>query len=88
VNDQPKPKLELTPHQLCAILIIESQCAQLQLGANQLGGFLGLKREAEMLLNAIQVLQKDKERLIHDWSKQVQIVPASAIQAIPSLVKP
>ncbi len=83
MNDKPKNELRLTPHQLAAMLVLDAQVAQLQIGANQLGGFLGLKREADILVNAIQVIQKDKERLVESWAKTIQIVPASALPPPP-----
>lgn len=72
------PKMELTPMQLAAVLVIEGQIAQLQVGANQLGGFLGLKREADILINAIQVITKDRDALVASWAKQVKIYGADA----------
>ena len=76
----PKPKtMELNSNQLAALLVLDGQSAQLQIGANQLGSFLKLKREADILIAAIELIQKEKEKLISDWAKLIQIVPASAL---------
>ncbi len=75
---QPK-QLQLEPLQLGALLVIDGCAVALQTGANQLGGFLGLKREADLLLKALGVLQVEKEQLMADWQRKLVVAPASAL---------
>lgn len=75
-------QLELTPTQLAAMLVIDAQVAQLQIAANQLGGFLKMTREADLIVSAMKVLAEGKERLVQEWARKVQIVPAGALPAI------
>ena len=75
--------LSLTPHQLGAMLVLDSLIVGLQTGANQLGGFLGLKREGDILANAMHSLAREKELLMSSWAKQVQVFPAAALPPPP-----
>lgn len=75
--------LRLTPHQLGAMLVFDAQLASLQVGANQLGGFLKLEREATVLVGAIQHIQREKDKLMAEWAKAVQIFPVAAMPALP-----
>lgn len=80
----PEPqKLELTPHQLATVLVLDSCCVALQTGMNQLGGFLGLTREASILEERLKDLSREKEKLLQSWSRKVQLVPAAAMPPAP-----
>lgn len=84
-NTKEQQVLRLTPEQLCTLLVFEAQAAQLQTAANQLGGFLGLKAEAEVLLSAKGHLDAAKVRMQAEWQRTVQVAqPAD----VPRLVTP
>lgn len=85
MSEKKTERLDLTPMQLAAVLVIESQIAQLQIAANQLGGWLKLTREADILVNAMQIIVKDTEKLKADWAKQVKIFPEAALA--PGLIR-
>lgn len=79
-------KIQLTAQQLATLLVLEGACAQLQTGANQLGAFLGLKREADVLVQAIQLIDREKQSLTKEWERTIQIVGAGALpKAAPDL---
>ncbi len=80
---QTHKKLTLTAPQLATMLILEAQMNQLQIGANQLGGFLKLTKEADILVNAIQFIGRQKEALMEEWDRKVQLAPAGAIIEAP-----
>lgn len=86
--------IALTTHQLAALLVLEAQAQQLQIGANQLGGFLKLKAEADILVEAIALIQRKTGELRAQWARTVQIVDAASMPAAPvingkpTLVKP
>lgn len=71
--------LSLQPMQLAAMLVLDAAIAYLQIGANQLGGFLKLEREADILVQAMNVIGNQKSALMAEWENKVQIVPASAM---------
>lgn len=75
-------KLDLNPMQLATVLIFDLCGTTLSTGINQLGGFLGLRREAEMLGQALAALQHAKETLIGEWSRKVVVAPAGAMSII------
>ena len=75
-------KLELQPLQLAAALVMDAQIAQLQVGANQLGGFLKLEREANILLEAAQLIGKKRQELMDEWSRRVHLAPANALVGV------
>jgi hypothetical protein len=79
-----KPQdITLQPLQLAALLVLDGCCVALQTGANQLGGFLKLEREAGILMTALKQVTTDKEKLVADWGRKVQLVDASAVQVKP-----
>lgn len=80
----PDQKLELTPHQLATILVLDSCCVALQTGVNQLGGFLGLSREASILEERLKDLVREKEKLMESWKRKVQLVSSMPAPLIPS----
>lgn len=69
---QPK-KLELTPTQLATVLVIDGCVSNLVTGANQLGGWLGLKSEAEVLARIANLLEGEKQKMIADWTTLVKL---------------
>ena len=75
----PKPELVLEPMQLCTMLVLDSVCVALQTGANQLGGFLKLEREASLLAAALKMVSDGKEKLMGEWQRKIQVVPAAAL---------
>lgn len=74
--------LQLDPMQLAAMLVFDGCMVALQTGANQLGGFLKLKREADILVGALDFLNKEKTKLMNEWSNKLVIAPANAITSI------
>ena len=74
----PQKKLDLQPLQLAALLVLDGCAMALSTGANQLGGFLGLKREAEILVRCGQMLDSEKQKLLSDWTQLVKLVPLPA----------
>lgn len=83
-----QPTKRVTAAQLATLLVLEGQMANLQTAANQLGAFLGLKREAEICGDAIAVLSRGMEGLKASWDKQVQLASPSDMpppSVIPSL---
>jgi hypothetical protein len=83
---EPQKKMELTPMQLATMLVLDNCCVTLQTGANQLGGFLGLKREADILHERLKDLVREKEKLIESWGRKIQLVPASAMPPAPPVI--
>ena len=82
VNGQAQ--LQLEPLQLATMLVLDALAKAMETGMNQLGGFLGLKREADIIANALSHLQRDKQRLIEEWQKRIVIAPAAALSVIES----
>ncbi len=76
--------MTVTPHQLATVLVFESHIAQLQVGANQLGGFLKLTSEADTLLEAAQLIAKRRDELQREWASEIKVVSALS----PSLISP
>ena len=64
----PKAELKVTPLQLASTLILEGQMAQLQIGANQLGGALRQTREADILIQAQQLIAREFRKLQQEWA--------------------
>jgi hypothetical protein len=77
-----KQAIRLTPQQLGTLLVLDGLVVALQTGANQLGGFLGLKAEGNLVLQALEVLVKGRDGLRAEWAKAVQLAPASALSAL------
>lgn len=67
-GNPPPPPLRVTLEQLAIILILEQQMAQLQIGANQLGGTLKLTDAADLLLSAQAHLGKGLEKMKKQWA--------------------
>jgi hypothetical protein len=81
-NFAPPPQtIRLTPHQMATMLVIEGAMATLQMGSNQLGGFLGLKDEADLLMSACNHLGKGLEEMKREWEGKVVLVGAGAMPA-------
>lgn len=77
--------LRVTPPQLAIMLVFDAQAQALQMGANQLGGFLGEKEAAEVLLSAKQHIEKAGMRMRAQWERSIQVVaPAD----VPRLIQP
>lgn len=60
--------IKVTPMQLACALVLEAQAAQLQIGANQLGGYLKQVREADILIQAQQLIQRELQKLQKEWA--------------------
>lgn len=69
VAEGPPRSLRLTPQQLAITLLFEAHVAHLQIGANQLGGFLKETEAAEVLISAAKHIEKAKVRLQSRWAK-------------------
>lgn len=76
-------KMRLDANQLATMLILDGAISFLQIGANQLGGFLKLTAEADILMGAIEFIGTRKIALQKEWSGGIQVV-----QALPRLVNP
>ncbi len=77
--------LRLTPHQLATVLVFDGAIAMLQTGANQLGGFLKLKAEADVLISAIELIGSRKVALQKEWGGGIVIAkPAD----VPRMLQP
>lgn len=90
MSEELKPQarqLMLEPMQLAALLVLDAQVAQLQVGANQLGGFLKLHEEADILVRAAQYIQRRKEKLMDGWGRRVQLVGAGAMPPVNGVEK-
>ncbi len=79
---QKQQQLDLQPMQLATLLVLDGACVALQTGANQLGGFLKLEREANILTSALKLVVTEKEKLIAEWGQKVQVVPAGALPKV------
>lgn len=75
-------KLSLEPMQLATLLVFDACGIAIQNGCNQLGGFLGLRREAEMLAQSLAALQHAKDALLAEWQRKVVVAPAGALSVI------
>jgi len=71
-NFTPPPQtIRLTPHQMATMLVVEAQIQALQMGANQLGGFLKLDEEAKLLISAATHLAKGLEKFKRQWESGI-----------------
>ncbi len=82
--EKKQKNIQVTPLQMASLLVLEGQIAQLQVGANQLGGFLKLTKEADILIEAAQLIEKKKVEMQRSWETGIQVVSALS----PSLVAP
>jgi hypothetical protein len=80
----PPPSIRVTPQQLAVLLILEAQMAQLQVGANQLGGTLNLTEAADILVSARDYIQKNLAKLQKKWAGEVVIAQPNEV---PRLVR-
>jgi hypothetical protein len=78
-------QLRLTPLQLVTVMVLEGQAEQLQIAANQLGGWLGLKAEADILVSAREHILRAKTKMQASWLNAVQVVSAADV---PRMVQP
>lgn len=72
-------KMTLTAHQLATVLVLDGAMAALQTGANQLGSFLKLQDEANILVGAINYIGTRKQDLQAQWERRVQLVGAEEL---------
>ncbi len=79
--------LTLQPLQLAALLVIDGILNAMQTGANQLGGFLKLKTEGDILVRSLQILGKEKEALMNDWARSIQVVQALPNGPVNGIIK-
>jgi len=77
--------IHMTPRQLATTLLFEAHIHALELAANQLGGFLSLKDEAAVLLEAREVLAKALLAMRREWEGNIVV---AAADAVPRLVQP
>ena len=61
---QKPQELMLEPMQLAALLVIDGVAMAVQTGANQLGGFLKLEREAQILTKVLALLVHGTARTV------------------------
>lgn len=80
---EPK-NLHVTPMQMATLLVLEGQIAFLQVGANQLGGFLKLTEPADILIEAARLIETKKVALQRSWESGIKVVSALS----PSLIAP
>ena len=79
---QKPQELMLEPMQLAALLVLDGVAMAVQTGANQLGGFLKLEREAQILCKVLALLVDEKKQLVDDWGRKVKLVDASAVAKV------
>ncbi len=78
LNAPPQaPTIQVTPEQMAVLLVFEGQVAQLQIAANQLGGWLGLKAAADVIVSAREHIEAAKVRMQAEWSRAI-VVPQPA----------
>lgn len=76
-------RVRITPDQLATLLVLDAAMAALQTGANQLGGYLGLKDEAEILTGAIAFVGSRRDELQRQWSAAAQVAqPGDVAQLV------
>ena len=69
----------LNANQLATMLMFELQSAQLRTAASQLGGWMKLEREAKVLVDAADSIERQKVDFIKEWQRTIQIVSAAAM---------
>ncbi len=84
MTTEKQKSVNVTPLQLASLLVLEGQIAQLQVGANQLGGFLKLTESADILIEAAQMIEKKKVAMQRSWETGIKVVSAIS----PTLVAP
>jgi len=85
MSDTPlngQQEIRLTPEQMAAMLVIEGLLQAIQVGVNQLGGFIKYTPAAEILANAGAVLGRDYMAMRKQWERSVVVAPASALSVI------
>lgn len=75
---QPK----FTGKQAAVLMTLDMVCVVLQTAANQLGGFLELQAEGNILVRALAQVSQDKERLVADWRRSVVLAAPAALSVI------
>lgn len=75
----PPPPLRVTPEQLATLLVLEQQMAQLQIGANQLGGMLKLTDAADVLISARDYIGKNLDKLRKGWGRELVIAQSADV---------
>lgn len=77
-----KSSIRLTAQQMATMLVLDSAMAFLQIGANQLGGWLELKKEADILVGAIEFIGTRKMALQKEWANAVVIAGANDLRLV------
>ena len=72
-------QMSLNHEQLASMLLIENLLSQMQLAANQLGGFLKYEPAANAVLFARQTLENDYGRMRQSWERSIVLAPAGAV---------
>lgn len=74
--------IKVTPMQLACALVLEAQAAQLQIGANQLGSYLKQVREADILIQAQQLIQRELVKLQQEWAGALVVAQPGDLKAL------
>lgn len=77
--------LKLTPKQLAAMLVVDACRAALQTGANQLGAFLGMKDEADILVKHVDGLKADFEALEQKRAAGIVVAQPADVKRLVTL---
>lgn len=79
---QKEEQLSLTPMQMGTLLVLDGLSAAMQAAANQLGGFLKLPREADIVIRCGNMLQVEKDKLVGEWKRTVQLATPASLSVI------
>lgn len=71
-----------TPMQLAATLLLEGEAQRLQVSANQLGGFLKLTREGDILIQAQQVIIRELQKLQREWAGEIVLAQPGDLKTL------
>lgn len=75
-------RLRLTANQLATMLVLDGAIAHLQTCANQLGGFLKLKDEAEILMGAVEYIGTRKMAMQKQWDGSIVVVQPGDVSRV------
>lgn len=68
--------LQVTSQQYAVMLILDAQMAQLQIAANQIGGYIKDEKAAGIVVEAMNLLGAKKQALMMEWQRAIQVVSA------------
>lgn len=81
--------LHLTAENAMALMQMDLAIGTLQLQANQLGGFMKHVEAADVVIGAIEVLVRGREKLVRQWATGIkvvspgQVIEAAAVNGVP-----